>query len=67
MDKYSKISDKLSSVAVFLGKIESEKKTTLQEKDRLVHRIQQLELELRNNFEAGSELISQNTEYSRAF
>lgn len=63
VEKYSKLSEKLSSIAVFLGKTESEKKTTIQEKDRLVYRIQQLELELRNNLQAGDSLIAQNTEY----
>lgn len=65
--KYSKIAERLSSVAVFLGKVESEKKSSVQERDRLIHRIQQLELELRNNMEAGTELINQNTEYRTFF
>lgn len=55
----------MSSVAVFLGKVEQEKKSSLQEKDRLIHRVQQLELEIRNNLEIGNDLINQNTEYGR--
>ena len=55
---------KLSSVTVFLSKVEQEKKAALAEKDRLVHRVQQLELEIRNNLEVGNDLINQNSEYS---
>lgn len=65
VEKYSNLSEKLDAIAVYLGKVESEKKTSLQEKDRLVHRIQQLELELKNNLQAGDELIAQNTEYCK--
>lgn len=56
---------KLSSVAVYLGKVEQEKKNAIQEKDRLIHRVQQLELEIRNNLEVGNDLINQNTDYGR--
>ena len=63
-DKYSRLTEKLSSVVVYLGKAEQEKKNSIQEKDRLIHRIQQLELEIRNNLEVGNDLINQNTEYS---
>ena len=55
---------KLSSVTVFLSKVEQEKKAALAEKDRLVHRVQQLELEIRNNLEVGNDLINRNSEYS---
>ena len=54
-------------MAVYLGKVEQEKKSALQDKDRLIHRIQQLELEIRNNLEVGNDLINQNTEYRRVF
>lgn len=66
-EKYSKLSSKLSSVAVFLSKVEQDKKNSIQEKDRLLHRVQQLELEIKNNLEVGNDLVNQNTEYSRTF
>lgn len=50
-------------MAVFLGKVEQEKKSAIQEKDRLLHRVQQLELEIRNNLEVGNDLVNQNADY----
>jgi hypothetical protein len=43
--------------------MEREKRSYIEEKDRLVHRIKQLELDLRSQQEISTDLSSLNNEY----
>ncbi len=65
-DKIPKLTGKLSSLSLFMNKLENEKKSQIQEKDRLIHKIQQLELDLRNQMDFGTEIANQNSEYCRS-
>jgi hypothetical protein len=52
-------------VSLFLDKMEREKKSYIEEKDRLLHRIKQLELDLRTQQEVSTDLSGLNNEYCR--
>jgi hypothetical protein len=62
-EKYNKLSGRLGGVSVFLDRLEREKKSYIEEKDRLLHRIKQLELDLRTQQEVSSDLSALNNEY----
>ena len=59
------MTDRLGSVTNFINKLENDKKSQIKENDRLIHRIQQLELDLKNQLQIGSEIANQNTEYCK--
>ena len=59
------MTDRLGSVTNFINKLETDKKSQIKENDRLIHRIQQLELDLKNQLHIGSEIANQNTEYCK--
>lgn len=66
-EKFSKLSGRLSGVSIYLDKLEREKRQYIEEKDRMIHRIHQLELDLKTQQELGSELSMINNEYCSIF
>lgn len=56
------LNSKLTSISMFISKLEGDKKSELQDKDRLIHKIHQLELDLKNQQDIGSDLLRQMAE-----
>lgn len=63
-ERTAELNGRLGGLSIFLNKIDTDKKYVGQEKDRLINRINQLELDLRHQLEISNEFSAQNQEYS---
>ena len=59
-----KLLERNKKLSLLFTKFEKEKQSEIEEKARFLRKIQQLELELRNQMELSDEISQQNGEYS---
>ena len=59
-----KLLERNKKLSILFTKFEKEKQSEIEEKARFLRKIQQLELELRNQMELSDEISQQNGEYS---
>ena len=64
INKMLKYNGKLSGVSLVLNKLEVDKKKAIEERDRLLHRIKQLEFEVNQQQEVNKEALLQVSEMS---
>lgn len=65
INKLLKYNGKLGGVSLVLNKLEMDKKKAIEERDRLLHRIKQLEFEVNQQQDMSKEALSQISEMSR--
>lgn len=59
-----KLLERNKKLSILFTKFEKEKQSEIEEKARFLRKIQQLELDLRNQMELSDEISQQNGEYS---
>lgn len=64
INKMLKYNGKLSGVSLVLNKLEVDKKKAIEERDRLLHRIKQLEFEVSQQQDINKEAVAQISEMS---
>lgn len=62
--KMVKLLERNKKLSILFTKFEKEKQSEIEEKARFLRKIQQLELDLRNQMELSDEISQQNGEYS---
>jgi hypothetical protein len=65
INKLIKYNGKLSGMSAALSKLEIERKNSFIDRDRLAHKVKELELELKNQLNLAEDVVQTNDEYSR--